>query len=55
VDTTAKDKMCRTKKPFPTFDAALKGTLASSKKFGPMGMPYHCPVCGKYHITSHTR
>lgn len=47
-------RMCTNKKAYPTWERALKATLASSKKFGPMGMPYKCPVCGKWHVTSRT-
>lgn len=48
-----KQRMCYSKKSFPTERLAIKGAIASSMKFGPMRW-YKCPICHKWHLTSDT-
>ena len=51
----AKEKMCRNKKPYATEAQAIRAAIGSSRTFGKPMLPYRCPLCHKYHLTSHVR
>lgn len=42
---------CRTKSVYETEDSAIAAALRLSVDLGPRNI-YHCPDCGKWHITS---
>ena len=48
-----KSRMCWEKHTYHTENEAIDGAIKSSRKFGPMRW-YRCPVCGEWHVTSHT-
>lgn len=49
------NKMCRDKRAYKSERHAIRAALGSSKNFGKPMRWYHCPICGKWHLTSQMR
>lgn len=47
-------RMCGNKVRYGNREAAIGAALRCSRDFGPMSV-YHCPHCGKFHITKQAK
>lgn len=48
-----KYRMCWRKLSYPTEMGALKASMMVRERYGSVQYPYECPLCGKWHLTSH--
>lgn len=46
-------RKCRAKTPHATKGAAWQAKLAAEREFGVPTSIYECPICGKWHLTTH--
>lgn len=45
--------MCRSKVAHKSWGAAHQAKMASEEEYGKEMFEYECPICGKWHLTSH--
>ena len=48
-------KSCKGKVPHATYGAAYAAKVASEGEYGCEFSIYECPICGKWHLTTHPR
>ena len=46
-------RRCREKVAHKSYGAAMAAKIADDEKFGVEHSVYECPICGKWHLTTH--
>ena len=51
-DQASRNRMCYSKRKFRGEDAAIRAAIKTSGCYSHPMRPYHCPLCGGWHLTS---
>ena len=44
---------CRSKVPYGSYQNAISAKKVLEQRYGVEYSPYECPICGKWHLTTH--